>query len=116
MKKIDLREFDLVVISSDYESIEVIAAYDGGRCDPQSEMRANVYLIKRRSSGNQLFLIEPCREFLQISSKESGALEERDLVVVKIDPRINRFLYVPEDVEIPEGSKVILGEIKSLQY
>jgi len=116
LKKIDLEKIEIASISANYESIKLLKVYNAGTSKGESEMRANVYLVKIHSDEEQLFVIEPCRDFPQLASRELQELEKRDLVLMKIPPLTDKSLYIPEDVDIPAGSKVILGSLKLLSY
>lgn len=116
VKKVDLGEFEQISISVDYEGVKLLKAYNVGTCDGKSETRANVYLIKMLSNKEELFLIEPCREFSQLAERDLHEIEKHDFVVIKAIPLADRYVYIPEDADIPEGSKVIWGSLKMLGY
>lgn len=116
MKGIELGKFELLDISADYDDIKLLKAYNAGISDGESEIRANVYLIKVLSVEEELFVIEPCREFSQLAERDFHELEKRDLMLVSVTPPDHSYIYVPESADIPEGSKVIWGSLKLLSY
>jgi hypothetical protein len=87
--------------------VSILEKFESAPCKGD-ELSANVYKVKLLSQGDTIFVFEIC--------KEIWSNEDKGLFVVVKSPYTTREFLIPDNSNIPDSSKYLLGTMKRAKF